>query len=262
LTGYLLNESHEKKFWPHPWPFCPDLNFQLNVTGDIFRIHAVGLDWDLGGMVYEPVDQSGIPVGPDGRKISAFLIHGGCGDHRFIDDVARLMSGRFRFKVVTMSLPGRLNLNDPSRDWPGDTIHPDGTVRTPIWKQGEVITPDQYEIVQDESARLKYGTLIMGYAKENTIFHARMSGWPVAFEEAGRTMIAKHMPSSEFSVYLHGRSTDGPFSFLLTQRVPYVVGVIVMENTPFGHIFRIQSRPSGNADGLTYGEIVPFNCLQ
>jgi len=48
---------------------------------------------------------------------------------------------------------------------------------------------------------------------------------------------------------------------MLTQRVPNIVGVIGMENTPFGYIFRLQSRPSGNSIGLTYGDAIPFHCL-
>jgi hypothetical protein len=102
----------------------------------------------------------------------------------------------------------------------------------------------------------------MACAKEGTVFHARMTGWPVAFEEGARAFIEKHLPASEFSVYVHGRSTGGPFSFILTQRIPNVVGVIGMENTPFGYIFRVQARSSGNSEGMTIGDVVPFNCLQ
>ena len=48
---------------------------------------------------------------------------------------------------------------------------------------------------------------------------------------------------------------------MLTQRVSNIVGVIGMENTPFGYIYRRQSRPSGSSEGLTYGDVVPFDCL-
>ena len=34
----------------------------------------------------------------------------------------------------------------------------DGTVRVPIWRKGECITADQYEVVRDTSMRLRYGT--------------------------------------------------------------------------------------------------------
>lgn len=238
----------------------PDI--EINTAEDIVRVEAVGMEWDIGGRVYVPANAARIPKGPDGRKLGAVLIHGGSSDHRFMDDVARLMAGKFGFKILTLSLPGRINLHDPSRDWPGDTIRDDGTVRTPLWKSGEVIDASQYEVVTDDSVRPKYGTLYMACAREGTTFHARMSGWPVAFEEGSRAFIGKHLPPEDYSVYVHGRSTGGPFSFLLTQRVPNVVGVIGMENSPFGYIFREQSRPSGNEDGKTIGDVIPYNCLR
>ena len=40
---------------------------------DIFRIEAAGLDWDIGAVVYDPVDAARNPVGPDGRKIGFFV---------------------------------------------------------------------------------------------------------------------------------------------------------------------------------------------
>lgn len=238
----------------------PDL--ALKVSEDIVRVNTLGLDWDTAGRVYTPADESKIPTGPDGRKLGAILIHGGSGDHRFMDDVASVMAKKFGFKVVTLSLPGRYYMDDPSGNWPGDTINADGTVRTPMWKKGEYFDAAQYDVVTDESVRPKYGTLYMACAKQGSVFHARMSGWPVAFEEGSRAFAAKHLPASEFSIYVHGRSTGGPFSFLLTQRVPNVVGVIGMENTPFGYIFREQARESGNSEGMTIGDVVPFNCLQ
>ena len=87
--------------------------------------------------------------GADGKKIGVFILHGGSGDSKIMERVAKLFACKFGCKVVAMTFPGRLYLEDPSRDWPGDTIHPDGTVRTPIWHTGERITPDQYEVVRD-----------------------------------------------------------------------------------------------------------------
>jgi hypothetical protein len=132
----------------------------------------------------------------------------------------------------------------------------------PMWNRDRPITRDQYEVVEDTSVRPKYGTVIMACAKPGTDFHHRLASWPLAFEDGAREMLRRHLPGTEFSVYVHGRSTGGPFSFLVTQRVPNIVGVIGMENSPFGYIFRAQSRASGNAEGLTFGDVVPFNCLQ
>ena len=148
----------------------PDIS--LKAEEIILRIPALEMDWDIGAMVYEPEDTSKIPIGADGKKVGVVLLHGGSGDHRSKDKFARFLTGKFGFKVVSMSYPGRLYLQDPSRDWPGDTMKPDGTVRTPIWKRDELITPDQYTIVEDkeESRRKRWGTLILARADEGTVY--------------------------------------------------------------------------------------------
>ena len=228
----------------------PDL--PLKVEEDIFRIRAVGMDWDMGAVVYEPQDPSRIPVGPDGNKVGVFLLHGGSSDHRSKDELARMLAGKFGYKVTSMSYPGRLYLLDPSRNWPGDTINPDGSVRTPIWNRDRLITRDQYEVVEDKSMMDRYGTVILACAEEGTEFYHRMAGWPVAFEAAGKDLMRRHLPEGEYSIYIHGASTGGPFSFMLTQRVPNIVGVLGMENSPFGYIY---SRLIG------YQWENPFQCL-
>lgn len=243
---------------------------RLKVREDIFRIQAVGLDWDIAAMVYEPEDESRIPRGPDGKKVGVFLIHGGAGDHRSMDrvtsqfnttlGVARLLAGKFGFKVVSMSYPGRLYLLDPSRDWPGDTIKPDGSVRTPIWEKTTRITQDQYEVVTESSLRDKYGTITMACAREGTEFYNRMAGWPVAFETGGKDLMARHFPPEQYSIYIHGHSTGGPFAFMFSQRVSNIQGVLGMDTSPFGYISRVQFRPSGHPYGKTFGDL-PFECL-
>ena len=227
---------------------------------DIFRFRALELEWEAGGMVYEPEDPSRIPTGPDGKKIGYFLIHGGAGDHRSKDAEARFLVSKYGVKVVTMTYPGRLYLNDPSREWPGDTIQADGSVRTPIWHRERPITRDQYEVREDKSLQAKYGTLTLACGKEGTEFYNRMAGWPAAFEAAGKDLMRRNLPPEEYSIYIHGHSTGGPFSFMFTQRVENIAGVIGMESSPFGYIFRIQTRSSGNPTGKQYGDL-PFNCL-
>ncbi len=227
-------------------------DFPLKAQEDIFRIRVLEMDWDMGAMVYEPEDPALIPVGADGNKVGVFLLHGGTGDHRSSNRLARLLAGKFGLKVVSMSYPGRLYLLDPSRNWPGDTIHPDGSLRTPIWNKDKLITPDQYEVVEDKSMMERYGTVILACAKEGTDFYARMAGWPVAFEEAAKDLMRRYLPVGEYSIYVHGSSTGGPFSFMLTQRVSNIVGVLGMENSPFGYIY---SRLIG------YQWENPFQCL-
>ena len=235
----------------------PDI--PLKEREDIIRVRALEMDWDIGGMVFEPEDPSKIPVGPDGRKVGIFMIHGGGGDHRGLIPRARLVASKFGIKVVTMTYPGQLYLLDPSRNWPGSTIHPDGSVRTPIWTKDTLITRDQYEVVEDKSFP-KYGTMVLACAKEGTEFYNRMASWPAAFEEGGQALMAKHLPASDYSIYIHGHSTGGPFSFLFSQRVGNIVGVVGIENSPFGYIMRIQMRSDGDPGGRTVGDL-PFECL-
>jgi hypothetical protein len=87
-----------------------------------------------------------------------------------------------------------------------------------------------------------------------------MAGWEVAFEVGGKEMMKRNLPADEYSIYIHGHSTGGPFSFMLSQRVENIKGVIGMDNSPFGYIFRVQTRASGNPTGKQYGDL-PFNCL-
>src|SRR5436309_14225372 len=166
----------------------------LRQTEDIFRIHALGLDWDLGVTVYEPSNPREIIRGADGQKIGVFLLHGGSGDYKSMEPIAKLYAGKFGHRAVAMTFPGRLNLDDAKRDWPDDTIHADGSVRTPIWLTGEHITPDQYEVVRDTSMRLRYGTRTVARAKPGTIFYDRMAAWPVAFEAGMKDAMHRHFP--------------------------------------------------------------------
>jgi hypothetical protein len=127
----------------------PEIPF--SVTERVIRVNALGMDWDVGGEVFEPLDPEAIRRGPDGRKIGFFILHGGASDHRTRRVSASILAGKFGFKVVTMTFPGKLNLNHPERDWQGDTINADGTTRTPLWQIGEEVTPDQYELIEDRS---------------------------------------------------------------------------------------------------------------
>ena len=61
----------------------PDI--PITSTEDIFRINVLGLDWDLGMVVHQPVDASKIPTGADGKKIGFFLLHGGSSDFKGIE---------------------------------------------------------------------------------------------------------------------------------------------------------------------------------
>lgn len=207
-------------------------------TEEVFRIESLGLEWDIGLMVYAPTNVALIPKSPDGRKVGFFLLHGGESDHRYMEPLARILAGKYGFKVTSMTYPGRLYLPDPTRNWPGDTIGPDGTVRTPIWRDGEFVTRDQIEIILDTSMRARYGTRTNARARPGTPFYERMAAWPVAFEDAMKDICARHLPPDSFAIHVHGHSTGGPFVHMLTQRVSNIVGVVGIENSPFSYIYQ------------------------
>jgi len=217
----------------------------LRQSEDIFRIHALGLDWDLGVTVYEPSDPSQVARGADGKKIGVFLLHGGSGDYKSMEPIALLFAKKFGCKAVAMTFPGRLYLDDPSRDWPGDTINADGSVRTPIWLMGEHISRDQYDVVHDTEKRLRYGTRTLARAKPGTLFYDRMAAWPAAFEAGMKDAMRRHFPVDEYSIYVTGHSTGGPMVFMICQRVRNIAGVIAVENSPFGFMQEKQHDWSG-----------------
>ena len=205
------------------------------------RIVSLGLEWDVGAMVYAPRDLADYATGRDGRHIAMFVLHGGSGDYRSMERLCRLLSGKLGCKVVSITYPGRLYLNDPSRDWPGDTIvgdGPDRKVRTPIWLRGEEITSDQYELIEDTALRARYGTRLLARARPGTKFYDRMASWPAAFEDAMKYFCSEFLPQDLYSIYVHGHSTGGPFVHMLTQRVDNIVGVVGIENSPFANIYR------------------------
>jgi hypothetical protein len=209
---------------------------------EVMRVEVLGLPWDVGVAIHEPAQMA---TGADGRKIGIFLLHGGDGDFTEMEPMAALYSRKFGHKVVSMTYPGRLYFDDPHHRWPGDTIHPDGSVRTPIWLRGETITPDQYDVVQDASLRARYGIRTVARAKPGTTFYHRMAAWPMAFEEAMKAVLAKHLPETDYSIYGSGHSTGGPLIFMICQRVPNFAGVIAAEHSPFGFIQARQHDWSG-----------------
>src|ERR1041384_4616007 len=125
----------------------------IQIRENIFRLHELELDWDIGAVVYGPQDASRIPRGPDGKKVGIFLLHGGVSDFKSVERIARSLPEKFGVKVVSMTFPGRFFFNDPSHDWPGDVENADGSARTPLWTKETRITPDQYTVVKDQSKR-------------------------------------------------------------------------------------------------------------
>lgn len=222
----------------------PDI--AISETEDIFTVEVAGLDWDIAAIRYEPVDVSRIAVGADGKRIGIFLLHGGAGDFKTMADRARMLAAKFGYRVVSGTFPGRFYFDDLSRDWPGDTINPDGSVRTPIWKRGEHIGPDQYEVVQDESMRSRYGRRTVAKAKPGSLFEARLAASPIAMEVACRTAMERHFPQDEYSIYVHGHSTGGPLQFMMSQRVPNIEGVLAIENSAFGYINQAKHEWAGS----------------
>jgi hypothetical protein len=230
----------------------------VDVTEDVFRIHRLGFDWDIGVQVWSPRRSEGVARGADGKQVGVFLTHGGSGDFKSMASFAALFAERFAFKVVVFTFPGRLYLDDPSRDWPDDTMRPDGTVRTPIWLKGEIITPDQYELVRDTSKQMKYGTRTHARAKPGTRFYERMAAWPVAFEDGMKEACRRHFPTGDTSIYVHGHSTGGPYVSMLSQRVPNIAGVLAIENSTFGYINEQKHQWGGHVGKIDgYAAVAP-----
>ena len=238
----------------------PDIPVRGGARGwveDIIRIEVAEMEWDIGMSVHEPVDPADIPVGADGKKVGIFLLHGGSGDFKSMHKRAYLLAQKLGYKVVSMSYPGRHAFHTESRDWPGENVNDDGTVRTPIWKRGEHITADQYEIVYDRGQRPRYGTRMLAKAKPGTLFYYRMAAWPLALEAGGIAAMQKHFPADEYSIYVHGQSTGGPLVNMLSQRVDNVRGIMAIENSPFGYIYRAQA-----AWGGQLGKIGDYDLVQ
>jgi hypothetical protein len=211
-------------------------NIPITVEEDIFTVTVAGLDWDIGAMVYEPAQTGTVPSGADNKRIGVFLLHGGAGDFKTMDSRARFLAEKFGYRVVSGTFPGRFYFDDPSRDWPGDTIAADGSVRTPIWKRGEHVAKDEYDVVIDESMRARYGRRTLAKAKPGTPFYDRLAASPWAMEVACRTAMERHFPPEEYSIYVHGHSTGGPLQFMMSQRVANIEGVLAIENSAFGYI--------------------------
>jgi hypothetical protein len=222
-------------------PFRP-----LRETEDIFTIQAAGLDWDIAAMVYEPADGT-IATGADGKRIGIFLLHGGAGDYKTMEARARLLAEVYGYRVVSGTFPGRFYFDNETHDWPGDTIMDRNVVRTPIWKRGEYIDDDQYEVVHDESMRRRYGRRTLAKARPGTLFKDRLAASPQAMEVACRTAMNRHFPIDDFSIYVHGHSTGGPLQFMMSQRVANVEGVLAIENSAFGYINQAKHAWAGAA---------------
>jgi hypothetical protein len=220
---------------------CGEPDIPWSRIEDVAAIRSNGMDWDIATMVYTPNDQTRIAAGPDGKKIGIFMTHGGASDWRSIEPLAKAFCAKRGYKVCSMTYPGRFYFDDPSHDWPGDTFNGDGTARTPIWKRGEVIAADQYEIKGDAANRDIYGTRRYAVARPDTMFYRRMACWPKAIVDGMKNICARHFPPNEWSIYVHGHSTGGPFVHTLMQRCENVRGLIGIENSPFGWMFNKMS---------------------
>ena len=228
---------------------------------DIIRFEVAKMEWDIGMSVHEPVDGSRIAVGADGKKVGIFLLHGGSGDFKSMHRQARMLSQKLGYKVVSMSYPGRHAFHTATREWPGKNVLDDGSVRTPIWLRGEEITRDQYDLVFDTGQRPRYGTRRLAKAKPGTIFYYRMAGWPLALEAGGVAAMQKHFPENEYSIYVHGHSTGGPLVNMLSQRVANIAGILAIENSPFGYIYRAQAAWGGQLGKIGGYDVPPEEIL-
>jgi hypothetical protein len=68
-----------------------------------------------------------------------------------------------------------------------------------------------------------------------------MAAWPVAFEGAIKETVRRQFPEGEFSIYIHGHSTGGPFAMMASQRVPNIAGLLGYGSSPFGWMYPVIS---------------------
>jgi hypothetical protein len=235
----------------HEVSALPDL--AINVHEDIFRIRELEMDWDIGVVIYEPRDLSKVPSGPDSKKVGIFLLHGGVSDFKSVEPVALVLAKKYGIKVGSMTFPGRFYFLDPSRDWPGEVENGADAARTPLWTKETKITHDQYTIIRDTSKRHNYGTLVSLAAKEGTEFFFRMAAWPAAFEAAVKETARRQFAESEFSIYIHGHSTGGPFAMMASQRIANIAGLVGYGSSPFGYMYPLVADDDWN---------FPFNQLR
>src|SRR6202008_2503564 len=70
---------------------------------DIFRLSALGLDWDIGVRVYEPQPTATITRGADRNQVGIGLLHCGAGDYKLREKFVLLLSENFAGKVIIMN---------------------------------------------------------------------------------------------------------------------------------------------------------------
>ena len=68
-----------------------------------------------------------------------------------------------------------------------------------------------------------------------------MAAWPVAFEDAVKESAQRQFAESEFSIYIHGHSTGGPFAMMASQRVQNIAGLLGYGSSPFGWMYPLIS---------------------
>lgn len=225
-------------------------------TDEEFRVDCAGLGWDIAGQIFAP-DESRALRGNDGRKVGIFLLHGGGSDHRNMANLASLLATKFGIKAVTVTFPGHWYWSGETHDWPGEPTN-DGTGRLRIawWDRQNPIGDDEYEFVKfssDPEIRRNRGSSFFAAAKPGTQFYHRQAAWPLAYEIAFTTACARNFPVDEYTLYLHGHSTGGPFAHMLLQRIENVAGLVGMESSPFGYIKKKMDAPGAG------GERFPFN---
>lgn len=234
----------------------PDIPYERR--DEYFQVDSAGMNWDVAGWLYEP-HAAHVLCGSDGKAVGALLLHGGGGDHRFLDNLASILAGKLGIKTLTLTYPGHWYFDSDDHEWPGEPLD-DGTgrPRLPIWDRRDPIGHGEYDLVtsaEDPVLRANGGTAFFLAARPGTQFYRRQAAWPLAYETAYLDACARNFPEDEFSLYLHGHSTGGPQAHMLLQRMGNVRGLIGMETSSFGIIKKKMDPPGAG------GEQFPFNYL-
>ena len=213
----------------------PDI--PIRQTEDIFRINVLGMDWDLGMVVYEPEDPKQDSASAPTEKKPAFSCFMAARVISKASSATRSCSpASSASKLWPALFPADFTFPTPAATGPTIPSIPTAQCARRSGSKAKTITPDQYDVVKDPSMRNRYGTRTLARAKPDTNFYYRMAAWPAAFEEGMVEANRRHFPEQEFSVYAQGHSTGGPFICMLSQRIPNLAGVCATEHSPFGYL--------------------------
>ena len=105
---------------------------------------------------------------------------------------------------------------------------------TPTWEPPAVVSQEEVLRLSEQVMSLPNIPMITS----EDIF--RISA-PAGFEDAIKETARRQFPESEYSIYIHGHSTGGPFAMMASQRVANIAGLVGYGSSPFGWMYPLVS---------------------